>query len=117
MKDILLDDNGDLNLSDTGDIQFTDSVKQAIAIRLRWFQNEWKLGPELGIPYYEEVFIKNPSTLLLEDRIMEAIYDVDEVDDIESLVLNLDRYTRVLSITYRVIAGEEAIEGRLTLDV
>ena len=48
---------------------------------------------------------------------MEAIYDVDEVDDIESLVLNLDRYTRVLTVTYRVIAGDEAIEGRLTLDV
>lgn len=117
MKDILLDGNGDIKLDAKGDLQFTDSVSQAIAIRLRWFQNEWKLGPALGIPYYEEVFIKNPSTLLLEDRIMEAIYDVDEVDDIESLVLNLDRYTRVLTVTYRVIAGDEAIEGRLTLDV
>lgn len=117
MKDILLDRSGDIKLDAKGDLQFTDSVSQAIAIRLRWFQNEWKLGPALGIPYYEEVFIKNPSTLLLEDRIMEAIYDVDEVDDIESLVLNLDRYTRVLTVTYRVIAGDEAIEGRLTLDV
>ena len=117
MIDILLDGSGDIKLDAKGDLQFTDSVSQAIAIRLRWFQNEWKLGPALGIPYYEEVFIKNPSTLLLEDRIMEAIYDVDEVDDIESLVLNLDRYTRVLTVTYRVIAGDEAIEGRLTLDV
>ena len=55
MKDLLLDESGDLLLDETGDIQFTDSITQAIAIRLRWFLNEWKLGPELGIPYYEEV--------------------------------------------------------------
>lgn len=117
MKDILLNGSGDIKLDSKGDLQFTDSVSQAIAIRLRWFENEWKLGPSLGIPYYEEVFIKNPSTLLLEDRIMEAIYDVDEVDDIKNLTLKLDKYSRTLTVNYRVIAGDEAIEGRLTLDV
>lgn len=117
MKDILLDDNGDLKLSASGDIQFTDSVKQAIAIRLRWFQNEWKLGPELGIPYYEEAFVKNPSLVLLEDLMRDAILDVDEVTDVENLVLSLDRYLRKLSVSYRIYAGQSSIEGRLTLDV
>ena len=117
MKDILLDDKGDLKLSETGDIQFTDSVKQAIAIRLRWFQNEWKLGPELGIPYYEEAFVKNPSLVLLEDLMRDAILDVEEVTGVENLVLTLDRYLRKLSVSYKVHAGQSSIEGRLTLDV
>lgn len=117
MKDILLDESGDIKLDSAGDIQFTDSVIQAIAIRLRWFENEWKLGPSLGIPYYEETFIKNPSTLLIEDRILEAIYDVKEVENIENLTLKLDGRSRKLTVTYRVKAGDNAIEGRLTLDV
>ncbi len=117
MKDILLDENGDLKLSETGDIQITDSVVQAISIRLRWFQNEWKLGPELGIPYYEEVLTKNPSIASLEDRMLSAIYDVEEVTDVENLTLKLDAHTRKLSVSFRVYAGDKAIEGRLTLDV
>lgn len=117
MKDILLDDNGDLKLSATGDIQFTDSVKQAIAIRLRWFQNEWKLGLDFGIPYYDEVFIKNPSLLLLEDRMLDAVYEVEEVTDVELFKLEIDHRLRKLFVTYRVKAGQSSIEGRLTLDV
>jgi len=117
MKDLLLDESGDLLLDETGDIQFTDSITQAIAIRLRWFLNEWKLGPELGIPYYEEVFVKNPSTLLLEDRMLDAIYDVEEVTDVEDFRVSLNTTTRKLTVIYKVLAGEISIEGRLTLDV
>ncbi len=117
MKDILLDESGDLKLTPTGDIQFTDSVSQAIAIRLRWFLNEWKLGPDLGIPYYEEAFVKNPSLILLEDRMRDAIYDVEEVEEVEDLTLKLDALLRKLSVAYRVMAGKSSIEGRLTLDV
>lgn len=117
MKDILLDDYGDLKLTASGDIQFTDSVRQAIAIRLRWFQNEWKLGPDYGIPYYDEVFVKNPSLLLLEDRMLDAVYDVKEVTDVELFKLDIDHRLRKLYVTYRVVAGQSSIEGRLTLDV
>lgn len=117
MKDLLLDESGDLLLDETGDIQFTDSITQAIAIRLRWFLNEWKLGPELGIPYYEEVFVKNPSTFLIEDRMLDAIYDVEEVTDVEDFRVSLNATTRKLLVIYKVLAGEISIEGRLTLDV
>ena len=46
MLDIQLDKNGDLAVSETGDIFMTQSVKQAVLIRLRWIYNEWRLGPE-----------------------------------------------------------------------
>lgn len=42
MKDLLLDKNGDLVFTN-GDVSFTDSVVQAITIRLRWFFGEWKI--------------------------------------------------------------------------
>lgn len=117
MKDLLLDDSGDLLLDKNGDIQFTDSIKQAIAIRLRWFANEWKLGPDFGIPYYEEAFIKNPSQTLLEERMREAIESVDEVDEIEDFSLRIDSKLRKLDVAFVVRAGGTTKEGRLTVNV
>ena len=42
--DILLDTGGDYKISDTGDIILTQSVPQAIKIRLKWFLGEWRLA-------------------------------------------------------------------------
>ena len=71
MKDILLTADGGLAIGETGDISITDSVRQAIRVRLRWFFQEWRLGPEIGIPYYEEILVKNPNNL----RIKQSIRD------------------------------------------
>lgn len=48
MVDIRLDKNGDIDISPTGDIFITESVRQAVLIRLRWFFGEWRLGPYMG---------------------------------------------------------------------
>ena len=60
MIDILLEEDGDIAVSEVGDISITNSVRQAVLIRLRWIYNEWRLGPELGFPWFEQVFVKNP---------------------------------------------------------
>ena len=117
MKDLLLDDSGDLLLDEFGEIHFTDSVKQAIEIRLKWFAKEWKLGPDLGIPYYDEVFVKNPSEQLIEERMREAISDVEEVDEILSFTLSIDRILRKLKVVYAVSSSENTIEGSVTVNV
>ena len=117
MKDLLLDNSGDIVISQSGDVCFTDSIKQAIAIRLRWFANEWKLGPDFGVPYYEEAFIKNPSKSLLEERIREAIESVDEVDETEDLSLVIDSKLRKLKIFFVVKASGIKIEGGITVNV
>ena len=117
MKDILLDSNGDILLNESGDIQFTDSVKQAIAIRLKWFAKEWKLGPDLGIPYYDEVFVKNPSITLIEENMRNSIMDVDEVEDVISFNMTNDRKLRKLTVSYVVSVSENLIEGSVNIDV
>ena len=49
MVDLKLDSNGDLELSAAGDVIPTDSIAQAVRIRLLWFFEEWRLGPELSV--------------------------------------------------------------------
>lgn len=118
MKDILLDGNGDIVLDASGDICFTDSVKQAIEIRLRWFENEWKLGPDIGIPYFSEGFVKSPNKTILEERMREAISSVDEVDEIESFELTIDNARRKMTVAFVVkCAGDAITEGAVTINV
>lgn len=50
MKDLLLDKDGDLYLTPNGDVSLTDSVRQAILIRLRWFWGNGNLTPLLVYP-------------------------------------------------------------------
>ena len=117
MKDLLLDDSGDILFGNDGDVRFTDSVKQAIEIRIKWFANEWKLGPSLGIPYYDDVFIKNPSEELIEEKIREVISEVDEVEEIEAFSIIEDRDLRKIKISYSVLVSGKVIEGRLSINV
>lgn len=116
MKDFLLDENGDLFLGEDGDIKITDSIEQAIAIRLKWFLNEWRLGPNYGIPYYEEFFIKNPSDFLIEGRLRDAIESVDEVVSVKSISSSIDPHLRILRVKYTAVTTEGEIDGRLNLN-
>ena len=73
MTDIMLNTNGDIAISDTGDISLTESVRQAILVRLRWIYREWRLGPEYGFRWFEEVFVKNPNEVKIRHLIREEI--------------------------------------------
>jgi hypothetical protein len=100
VKDILLTPTGDIYINvATGDIEITDSVEQAIKIRLLWFWGEWRLGPEFGMPYFEEILVKSPNKLRIRQLFREAILDVAEVDSVEELQAALEPSTRVLTAT------------------
>ena len=114
MNDILLTDDGDLYITEQGDIVLTESVSQAIRIRLRWFLNEWKFNPALGIPYFEEVLIKNASTFRIEQLITEQILAVEGVTSVESVKITVSREDRTAGITFRAYAGSEYIEDEVS---
>ena len=117
MNDLRLTQDGDLYFSENGDVEFTQSVIQAIAIRLRWFLGEWRINTNYGIPYYDEILIKNPSMALLDDRIRTEILSVDGVESIENLDISIDKKTRKCSISFTVIVNEESLEGEVNVNV
>lgn len=115
MKDLRMNDDGDLYINEVGDIEVTDDVLQAIKIRLKWFLGEWRLNTEYGMPYFDEVFVKNPSTSLLEDRLRSEILDVEGVQSVDSIKINIDKSTRVSEIQFSVVAGNESLQGEVTV--
>lgn len=107
MTDILLTPYGDLNITEFGDITLTESVRQAVRIRLLWFFSEWRLGPEFGVPYFEEFFIKNPNIMLIRSIVREQVKSVDDVIEVRNLSIDLNKQTRLLVIRFIFVTSEE----------
>lgn len=115
--DIALDPKGDLYISSQGDIALTDSLAQKIRIRLLWLAEEWRWDREEGLPYREELFVKNPDTDSFARRIREAIFEVEGVTGIRDVSVNVDSRTREAQIKYVVLTEKETIKGGMVLDV
>ncbi|MCI9235481.1 hypothetical protein D1157_05890 [Anaerotruncus sp. X29] len=117
MTDLLLDRSGDLQISADGDLSLTNSTAQAIQLRLRWFLSEWKFGPEYGLPYYEEILVKNASTLRAKQLIREQIMSVDGVQDVTELLATADPAKRTMLVRYTAVTDAGQIREEERFDV
>ncbi len=116
MFDILLDKNGDIDISGSGVFSTTISVRQAILIHLRWFLGEWRFGPELGFPWFEEVFVKNPNLTKLRYLIRDEIKKVDGVVDVSVDAIVFDKQKREAMVRYKCTTTEEIFEEEVILN-
>ena len=66
LKDLALTKSGDLYVGPDGDFRIIDSVRQALQIKLHWLKGEWVFNKDMGTPYLQEIFQKNPNLTLIE---------------------------------------------------
>lgn len=115
MVDIRLGKNGDIDVSAVGDIFITESVRQAVLIRLRWFFGEWRLGPDMGFKWFEEVFVKNPNTFKIRQLIREEILKVNEVVSATVTSVKYDPAKRACTFIYQFSTDEDTYREEVTL--
>jgi hypothetical protein len=115
--DILLDGGGDLKVNDFGDITLTDSIRQAVQIRLRWFLEEWRFAPDFGVPWFEEVLIKNPNDIRVKQIIREECMTVEGVTDARNITLTIDPVTRQAVIALAIVTGEESYREEVKIRI
>lgn len=115
MKDLFIDKNGDLVVDVTAGVTVTDSVAQAIRIRLLWFFNEWRFAPQYGVPYFEEILVKNPSSLRVRQIIRDEILSVEEVEQVTKLNITMKPNRKAL-ITFSVVARGIQSEMEVVID-
>lgn len=115
MLDIRLNEDGDIAISKNGDISTTESVRQAVMIRLRWIYDEWRLGPELGFPWFEGVFIKNPNTIKIKTLVRDEILKVKEVKAATVTSVDYNPAKRTATFRYTVTVGEDTFREEVTL--
>jgi hypothetical protein len=103
MSDLKTDDTtGDL-VFENGDIALVsgaDAVKQAIRQELRFFAGEWFLDLDYGVPYYKDVFIKNPNPQILEGVFTDKILNTPGVLELMEFNLDYDPASRRLSCSF-----------------
>lgn len=116
MPDIKMTSSGDIFVSDGGDIALTDSVRQAVLIKVKWILNEWRLGPDFGFPWYEEVLVKNPDLAKIRSLLRSAIMEVDGVVSAVVNEANIDRQKRLLSVKFTFVVGETTYREELTMN-
>lgn len=114
--DIILDNDGDLKFNADGDFILANSITQRIKIKLQWSLNEWKWNREKGLPYFEELLIKNPDVDYFKGVIREAIFDIPEVTAVQSVDISIDSLRRSATIRFAVLTDEESIKGEVILD-
>jgi hypothetical protein len=105
MADFLLDSTHDLDLS-TNDIQIVtgdSAIKQHLKIRLQFFLGEWFLNVNIGIPYWTEIFIKNPKLIVIQSFFRRAILTTPGVASVDKLDLVFASSTRLLTISFTAV--------------
>jgi hypothetical protein len=117
VKDILLTGDGDLKVGENGDIALTDSVRQAIKIRLLWFLREWRFAPDYGVPYYEEILVKNPNLERIRRIIKNEILSVEEAGSVKSVTIAYDKSSRVAGISFIAVVNGEELRDEVKIDV
>ena len=103
ITDFGLDDEGDeyadaTGLAMTGDLP---GIKQQVTLRIGFFKGEWFLDEERGVPWYEEIIVKNPNLIRIREIFRDAILSVTGIREVTFMELLFSAYIRTLSVNFR----------------
>ena len=100
-----LDASGDIQLED-GQIKTIsdrlESIRQKATVALNTFEGEWFLDVNFGVPYREEILIKNPSVSRISAVLRDTLESVNGVTTVTELSISIDRATRTLSAEFEL---------------
>jgi hypothetical protein len=105
MSDIALNysgQSGDLDLTGHRLNLITDeaAIEQQVRIRCLFFYESWFLDLRQGIPYFLNVYIKNPNLDLVRSLFRTAILGTPRISTVPTIELTLDKSTRALTISF-----------------
>ncbi len=109
MTDLKLDSTGDLLIEDDAFqlVDGDDAIVQHLSIRLRFFKGEFFLDTRLGIPYFDQVLIKNPSLVAIRGILREAILETPGIASLDAFSTAFDAATRKLTVEFTARKTED----------
>jgi len=112
MTDILQDEDGDVNVTNnqTSLVNGANEVMQLLRQRLRTFLAEWFLDTTIGIPYFQDIFKKNPSPIAMESAFKNEILNTPGVLELSEFELEVDPSLRTLTVTGRAVVTDGIID-------
>ncbi|CAB3911913.1 hypothetical protein LMG3410_04878 [Achromobacter aegrifaciens] len=116
--DLALAEDGDLALDLLGRARLiggADRVGQQVKVTLLAFLGEWFLDTTFGVPYFEEILVKNPDRSTIEAVLRARILDVPGVTRVGRLDLDVDRTARTLRVAFEAESAEGRAKDVVTL--
>jgi len=98
-------------------INDADKVAQQIKINLLSFLGEWFLDVTYGVPYLEEILVKNPRMASVETILRSHISSVPDVIRIDHLGLSWDRQKRYLFVEFACTTNLGPIKESVKLEI
>lgn len=111
-RDLKLDSTGDLAI-ENGSLVLLDAGEEAIAqdatCRLRFIRGEWFLARGVGVEYFEEILVKNPSLPAVRAIFERELLATPGVVEVLEIQTRLDSAQRLLDVSFRARIDTGAI--------
>jgi hypothetical protein len=116
---ISLDSNNDIAMVNGGLPLVTgiEEIRQSLTHRLSFFQADWFLDLDLGIPYFQTIFQKATEVSQVEGIYLDVIANTPGVLDITSFNLSINSATRVLSMDFTVNTSDGVLDYTFSNEV
>lgn len=88
--------NGDFVL-----VRGLDAIEQHLRVRLRFFLGEWFLDEREGVPFFRDIFVKNPNVSLITAELRRVVTSTPGVSSCEQLTVDIDAGARRATVTIR----------------
>jgi hypothetical protein len=111
----LLITNGDLSL-----VTGSDAIAQALQQTLQFWLGEWFLDTTRGVPFKQDILIKNPNLDLVQADIVNAAANVSGVTQILDIQFDYSNVNRTFSISVSALesSGQAiTVQAQVTLPV
>jgi len=118
MNGYALNSSNDLTLT-SGSISRTDEgdqVVQHVRTRLLFYEGEWFLDTDAGIPYIQEVFIKPANIALTEGLIKAEITQTPGVEKLISFVSDFNKTTRTLTVDFEALTEFGEVSSQIHIN-
>jgi hypothetical protein len=94
----------------------TQSLSQALTVKLNTFLGEWFLNNEVGVPYYQQIFGKVRSKSAIDIIFQQQISSEPGVLEITDFLSDISS-GRTYSLSFRVRTTQNQITETITINV
>lgn len=95
--------------------QDAEQVAQKVKTKLLFYQGEWFLDITVGVPYFQQVFVKPALIGTIESLIKSQIINTEGVSRLTSFSSNFDRSTRKMSVSFSALTIYGEIDQEISI--
>ena len=92
------------------EIDGLEAIRQHMTIRFQIFFGEWFLDTSIGVPWFRDVLVKNPSFNVVMQVLKDVILDTPGVLQIITFEFDYTEGTREVSLDFQALTTEGVLD-------